>query len=419
MSHLNENILAHHGTHRTLPDAFRRMILIEQVLGNPGSLCFPVAPHTHRAVMEFVAADDDIDCSMQLDSCDLCTGKLLHVVDVMNVIVLNQREHTALAADNSVLLAVMNVAAAYDVMSDVLLKPSVILAAADSISLHLCRALHMTIGKIVIVVRILVLAKRNTCAAASVNLTVLNDPALGPVRSDHAVLECRGRSPGRSRLIDGKAAYRDVIDAVFLRHKALTAHSNLNILLIGVLPLEVGIDHSLVLFDILLGVPFIDRILRLPGRRIDRTLAAFLQCQSLIQHPVIQENLSGMLVDRPEIPVALYKGRVRIVFAEHTVVNAAHPHIALIRLPVLDFFGTGNLSCKRLGTLINNSCILASCMSRRYIFPVNAGCNQNRIAGFCQLCSFTDGAKRCLLTSVSVLRCTDIHINIHRFSFLL
>ena len=89
MSHLNENILAHHGTHRALPDAFRRVILIEQVLGNPGSLCFPVAPHAHRTVMEFVAADDDIDCCMQLDSCDLCTGKLLHVVDVMNVIVLN------------------------------------------------------------------------------------------------------------------------------------------------------------------------------------------------------------------------------------------------------------------------------------------------------------------------------------------
>ena len=111
-----------------------------------------------------------------------------------------------------------------------------------------------------------------------------------------------------------------------------------------------------------------------------------------------------MLVDRSEIPVALYKGCIGIVFAEHTVVNAAHPHIALIRLPALDFFGTGNLSGKRLRTLINNSCILTSCMSGCYIFPVNTGRNQNRIAGFCQPCSFTDGAKRRLLTSVSILR---------------
>lgn len=77
---------------------------------------------------------------MHLDTGNLGSAKLLHIVDVVNVVVLNDTEHTAHPSDNTGLLTVMDVAAADDMASDVLLRPSMILAAADSITLHLGRA---------------------------------------------------------------------------------------------------------------------------------------------------------------------------------------------------------------------------------------------------------------------------------------
>ena len=73
--------------------------------------------------------------------------------------VFDDGEHTAHAADNTGLLAVVNVAAADDVASDLLLQPSVILPAADRIPLHLCGTLHMSAVEIHVIFRIQVLAQ--------------------------------------------------------------------------------------------------------------------------------------------------------------------------------------------------------------------------------------------------------------------
>ena len=63
---------------------------------------------------------------MHLDTGKLGPSKLLHIVDVVNVVVLNDTEHTAHPSDNTGLLTVMDVAAADDMASDVLLRPAVI-----------------------------------------------------------------------------------------------------------------------------------------------------------------------------------------------------------------------------------------------------------------------------------------------------
>ena len=65
------------------------MIVMEQILGDTCSLGFPVTPDSHCAVMEMIAAYGHINCCVQLNACNLCTGKLLHIVDMMNVIILD------------------------------------------------------------------------------------------------------------------------------------------------------------------------------------------------------------------------------------------------------------------------------------------------------------------------------------------
>ena len=64
-------------------------VVMQEVLGDTGSLCLPVAPDSHPAVMDVISSEDDIDCSMELYSCDLRTSELLHIVDVMDVVILD------------------------------------------------------------------------------------------------------------------------------------------------------------------------------------------------------------------------------------------------------------------------------------------------------------------------------------------
>ena len=108
--------------------------------------------------MNMIASHDDIDCGMHLDAGDLCAAQLHHVIDVMNVIVLDYAEDTTHTAYDSALLAVMNVVAADDVAPDFLLEPAMILAAADCIALHLCGALYMFCSKEMVICRITVFA---------------------------------------------------------------------------------------------------------------------------------------------------------------------------------------------------------------------------------------------------------------------
>lgn len=85
-----------------------------------------------------------------------------------------------------------------------------------------------------VVVRIAVFSEGDTSTFAVADLTVLNNPALAPVRPDHTVLESGRWSPCGSCFIDVEAAYGDIADPFFGRHEAFTAYVNLNIFLIWV-----------------------------------------------------------------------------------------------------------------------------------------------------------------------------------------
>ena len=209
---LHKNILRHHASFERFGKC-RTLIIMEQVLRKSCSLCFPVTPDSHRAVMNMIAAHRHIDCRMHLDSGNFCSPLLHHVVDMVNVVVLDHTEHTAHPANDSTLFAVMNVVPSNNVASDVFLQPPVVLSPADRIPLHLRRAFHLLIRKVVIIVRIQILAKRNSGALAVCDLAVLNDPALAPVRADHAILKCCRRRPRRCRFLDLKSTDRQIADA--------------------------------------------------------------------------------------------------------------------------------------------------------------------------------------------------------------
>ena len=214
---------------------------MEQVLGDPRPLRFPVAPDAHGAVVDVVSPEDDVNGGVELDAGDFGAAQLHHIVDVMDMVVLNDREHPAHTADDSPLLAVVDVAPADDVAAHLLFEPAMVLAAAYGVPFHLGGALHVFDREVVVVFRVQVLAQGNPRALAVADLAVFDDPALGPVGADHAVLESGGGSPGCGGLGDVEAADSDIPYAGFGGHKALPAYVDLHRFLVGVFPLEVGV----------------------------------------------------------------------------------------------------------------------------------------------------------------------------------
>jgi hypothetical protein len=108
-------------TVRSLFQEIGDAVVVQEVSGDSGSLCFPVAPDTHPAVVDVVSAEGYVDCGVELDTCDLSTAELLHVIYVMDVVILDCGENTSHTSNDTGLLTVMDVAASYDVMTDIFL----------------------------------------------------------------------------------------------------------------------------------------------------------------------------------------------------------------------------------------------------------------------------------------------------------
>ena len=179
---------------------------MEQVLRDSCSLRFPVTPDSHRAVMDVVALIQNIDRCMHLNTCNLCTSLFHHVINVMNVVVLDHAEHAAHTTDDTTLFTVMDVISADDMTSYLFFQPAMILSAAYSVTFHLCRTFYLFICKIMIVIRIQIFTYGDTCTFAVGDIAVLDDPSLAPVRTDHTVLKCCRRCPGGCCLANGKSA---------------------------------------------------------------------------------------------------------------------------------------------------------------------------------------------------------------------
>ena len=114
---------------------------------------------------------------MELNARNFRSAKLLHVVDMMDMVILDNAEHASHTAYDTGLLTMMNMASAHDMTAHFFFQPSVILTAAHRIPLHLRRALHMFSRKIVVVLRVVIFSERNSRTFAVTDFAVLNNPA--------------------------------------------------------------------------------------------------------------------------------------------------------------------------------------------------------------------------------------------------
>ena len=150
MADLNEDILATHAAFEGLC-IVRSLVVVQEVLRDARALGFPVCPDAHDAVMDVVSSHEDVDRGVELDACDFCSAQFHHVVDVVDVVILDRGEDRAHTSDDAALLAVVDVVPSYDVAADVLLEPAVILASADRVALHLRGALQVMVCEVVVV----------------------------------------------------------------------------------------------------------------------------------------------------------------------------------------------------------------------------------------------------------------------------
>ena len=399
---------------------------MHQVLGEPGALGLPVGPDAHGAVVDVIPAEDHINGSVELDAAHFRTGELLGVIDVVDVVILDDGEHTAHAAHDARLLAVVNVAAADDVGAHRLLRPAVVLGDAYRVPLHLGGALHVLVGEVVVVALfgLMVVAEGNATAAGVGDVAILNNPALGPVRADHAVLVGSGRSPVGSSLVHHEAAEGDVAHALLVGHEAVVAHVDFHLLFVGVFTLEVGVDGGFFLSN--LSKPLVDGQLRLPGSGEHLSLDALLQGEGLVEHLVIHvhrapmhvQNLAGCGILGIEIPVTDDGLLERIKAAEHTVVHLGYPGGSLIGDPAGEDFRAGDAGAQRHLAAVLDSSVLPSGMDGVDVFPIDTGSDGDHITGPGDFCRGIDVLERHLLGAVSVPGGGNIHIINHCFSLL-
>ncbi len=354
MSDLDKEVLTHHAAGK-LGCKGRPLVVVQKVLGDSRPLRLPVRPDAHRAVVDVVSADDNVDRRVHLDARNLGAAQLHHIVDVMDVVVLNDAEDTSHSADDAALLAVVDVAAADDVASHLLLQPPVVLSPAHGIPLHLGRALHMVSGEEVVVVRVKIFAEGDAGALTAPDLAVLDDPSLCPVGPDHAVLVGCRRRPGRRSLVDVESGHGDPGDPVLPGQKALPADRDLNPLLCGIVSPEVRIDQRLIPLRILAGVPLLPRGLRIPAVRAHIAPLTGLQAVCLIQRRIVLPDAPGVLIPLCKEPVAVDIGRIGVVVPKGAVRNPCHVQMLRDLLPVLDGLCPRDHGTQRLCALIGDA----------------------------------------------------------------
>ena len=228
------------------------VVAVAEVARDAGALRLPVQPDSERAVVDAVVADDDVDGRVELDAGDLVAVELALEGDVVDVVVLDRREHAAEVADDAVLAAVVDDVAADDVRADVFAVPADLARGEHRLELVLVAGLVAAQGRVVVARRGF-LAEGDGRALRVVDDVVLDDPALRPVGADEAGLVGGRRGPGTGSVRQLEAAHGDVVDVVLGGIEDRTAHVDLDELPIRVGALEVRPDRGLVSAH--LGVP--------------------------------------------------------------------------------------------------------------------------------------------------------------------
>ena len=132
---------------------------MKQVLGHSSTLGLPIQPQASGTVMEVVSPDHYINGRVHLNSADFRAGQVLLVIDVVNVVILYDREHPSQMPYNTGLSAVMNIAAANHMGTDLLFVPAFVLSLTDAIPLRLCSIFEFDLRPLVVIFRLEIFSK--------------------------------------------------------------------------------------------------------------------------------------------------------------------------------------------------------------------------------------------------------------------
>ena len=384
MGNLNEQILAQtqtlhiFGLQQIVPG---HAVVVEQVAADPGALGLPVQPDAAGAVVEVVAPDDYVDGRVELDAADLGARQIPLVVDVVDVVVLNDGEDAAQVAHDAGLAAVVDVAAPDGVGADGLFAPAVDLGDEGAVPLGLGAVLVFVVGPLVVVALLQVLAQGDAGALGMGDLAVLNDPALGPVGADHAVLQSRGRRPLGGGLGDHEAGEGDVVHMLRSGVEAVGPQGDFHHFLVGILALEVGVEDGFLAVFGLGGVPGVLGEFPVPGAVVEPGVQNLFQGVLLIQGFVVQEHLAGVAGDALIQPVAVDQGGIGVVMMEDFVGEGKLPDVAFKVLPILEPLGAGDGGTSGHGGTVDNGCQPGACVGGADFLPVDAGCHQHLVSG--------------------------------------
>ena len=368
-------------------------------------------------MVDMVAAVDHVDGRVHLDAADLGAGQILLVVDVVDVVVLDDGEDTAQMAYDTGLIAVMDVAATHDMGTDPLLGPAFILGLADAVTLGLGAILVLFVQPLVVVVRLQILAQGDAGAFGLIDFAVLDDPALGPVRTDHTFLVRGRRSPLGSRLADGESGQGDKAYAFLAGIEAVFAHAQFHFFLVGVQALEVGIEHGGISRLILLCIPGIDGEITIPGRLGRYGMQDFFQLCHFVHGFMVEVHVAQMRNERGNEPVAGDQGGIGVALAcKKTVRNACLPGGTLHKFPSGQGFRTGDDRLERLRGTIGDPGFFRTRVDRVYIFTIDTRCNDDFIPRDGDLGRFRDGLEGCILCSFAKDCCILIYIVFHKTS---
>ena len=333
-----EDVVVHHvGAVADLDEQVAGVVL-EDVAGHARALRLPVQPDTQRALLNEVVPDHRVQGRVQLDTRDLVAVELVLGRDVVDVVVLDRGEHAPQVPHHGVLATVVNVVATHHVRADEVLRPPDVEGGVDGLELVLVAGLVQTLRGPVVPGGVL-LAQRDRRALGVVDVAVLNDPALGPVRADQTRLVRRRRSPRGGRLGQLQATHGDVVDVVDRGVEDAAAHVDLHELLARVRAPEVRPDRRRLICH--LSEPDVGSLVRLAhrlghaGPAVVVLGAAFggihlLTAGDLVEALAVEVDLAQVLARSGsrgvDGPVALDLDREGVELAEQGVGNLGLPH---------------------------------------------------------------------------------------------
>ena len=301
--------------------------------------------------MDAVVADDHVDGGVQLDAGDLVAVELPLDRDVVDVVVLDGGEHAAEVTDDAVLAAVVDGVAADDVGADVLAVPADLAGGEHRLELVLVAGLVAAHGGEVVTGGDL-LADGDRRALRVVDDVVLDDPALGPVRTDQTGLVGGRRRPRGRGLGELEPADGDVVEVMLGRVEDRAADVDLDEFGVRVRAAEVGPDRRLVRADLgvpdqlgLLGVadpvddsgPVVDRL------GAQRRIRHLVDGGDLVEAGPVEVDLAQMLLRGGLVgvddPVAVDLLGERVERAEQCVRHGDRPDVTADPVPAGDRLG--------------------------------------------------------------------------------